>query len=235
MLGRPAPHPPRGPLLPRQRRRFRCAGAAAMVRAFVLLAPGGPGGHAPCRVLYARTFGTPPGTAPGGPRQRLCLKEQLLVVARYARDIRRRGNPPPADAGLGVGGTPGTVCPPSPEPSGLVTPHLSSSEPHNRDPPFFLMGGLLGFAWPPGPSDPLDSGTPSIPEGSLWQLPFRGTGLSENPGPCPPHSWDPRFLGMLGSAGPLRPSSPNSGCYKCMTYCCLFATIGINAICIVLK
>lgn len=72
-----------------------------MVRAFVLLAPGGPAGHAPCRVLYARTFGTPPGTAPGGSRQRLRRKEQLLVVARYTRDIRLRGNPLPADAGLG--------------------------------------------------------------------------------------------------------------------------------------
>lgn len=61
-----------------------------MVRAFVLLAPGGP---APCRVLYARTFGTPPGAAPGGPRQRLRRKEQLLVVARYTRDI-------PAPAGI---------------------------------------------------------------------------------------------------------------------------------------
>ncbi|NXG00082.1 AP5S1 protein, partial [Sakesphorus luctuosus] len=40
----------------------------------------------PCRVLYARVFGTPlgtsPGTSPGGPRQRLRRKEQLLVVAR---------------------------------------------------------------------------------------------------------------------------------------------------------
>ncbi|XP_041905776.1 AP-5 complex subunit sigma-1 [Corvus kubaryi] len=53
-----------------------------MVQAFVLLAPGGPAGHGPCRVLYARTFGTPPETALGGPRQRLRRKEQLLVVAR---------------------------------------------------------------------------------------------------------------------------------------------------------
>ncbi|NWU76850.1 AP5S1 protein, partial [Onychorhynchus coronatus] len=53
-----------------------------MVRAFVLLSPGGPAGQAPCRVLYARAFGTPPETPPGGPRQRLRRKEQLLVVAR---------------------------------------------------------------------------------------------------------------------------------------------------------
>ncbi|NWV38341.1 AP5S1 protein, partial [Grantiella picta] len=53
-----------------------------MVRAFVLLAPGGPAGHTPCRLLYARTFGTPPESGPGGPRQRLGRKEQLLVVAR---------------------------------------------------------------------------------------------------------------------------------------------------------
>ncbi|NXS30318.1 AP5S1 protein, partial [Pomatostomus ruficeps] len=53
-----------------------------MVRAFMLLAPGGPADHAPCRMLYARIFGTPPETAPGGPRQRLRRKEQLLVVAR---------------------------------------------------------------------------------------------------------------------------------------------------------
>ncbi|XP_035427671.1 AP-5 complex subunit sigma-1 [Cygnus atratus] len=64
-----------------------------MVRAFLLLALGGPGsgpghapGHAPCRVLLARAFappGTPPGTPPGSPpRQRLRRKEQLLAVAR---------------------------------------------------------------------------------------------------------------------------------------------------------
>ncbi|KAM6270194.1 AP-5 complex subunit sigma-1 [Porphyrio hochstetteri] len=58
-----------------------------MVRAFVLLAMGGPGppGPAPCRVLYARTFGTPPGSEEGSgdpPRQRLRRKEQMLVVAR---------------------------------------------------------------------------------------------------------------------------------------------------------
>ncbi|KAM6394765.1 AP-5 complex subunit sigma-1 [Rhynochetos jubatus] len=61
-----------------------------MVRAFVLLALGGPDspdppGPAPCRVLYARTFGTPPETpiAPEDPpRQRLRRKEQLLAVAR---------------------------------------------------------------------------------------------------------------------------------------------------------
>ncbi|NXP30971.1 AP5S1 protein, partial [Leiothrix lutea] len=35
-----------------------------------------------CRLLYARTFRTPPGTAPGGSRQRLLRKEQLLAVAR---------------------------------------------------------------------------------------------------------------------------------------------------------
>ncbi|KAM9286584.1 AP-5 complex subunit sigma-1 [Cariama cristata] len=63
-----------------------------MVRAFVLMALGGPDplvppGPAPqdptpCRVLYARTFGTPSGT-PGDPsRQRLRRKEQLLTVAR---------------------------------------------------------------------------------------------------------------------------------------------------------
>ncbi|NXN19024.1 AP5S1 protein, partial [Indicator maculatus] len=59
-----------------------------MVRALVLLALGGtetpgpaPSGPAPCRVLYARTFGTPP--EPGTPpRQRLRRKEQLLAVAR---------------------------------------------------------------------------------------------------------------------------------------------------------
>ncbi|KAM6345749.1 AP-5 complex subunit sigma-1 [Podargus strigoides] len=59
-----------------------------MVRAFVLLALGGPDppappGSAPCRVLYARTFGNPPGTPSGTPhRQRLRRKEQLLAVAR---------------------------------------------------------------------------------------------------------------------------------------------------------
>ncbi|NXM75497.1 AP5S1 protein, partial [Serilophus lunatus] len=53
-----------------------------MVRAFVLLAPAGPDGHGPCRVLYSRAFGTPPGTSPERPRQRLRRKEQLLVVAR---------------------------------------------------------------------------------------------------------------------------------------------------------
>ncbi|NXI47246.1 AP5S1 protein, partial [Galbula dea] len=56
-----------------------------MVRAFVLLALGGaePSSHAPCRVLYSRTFGDPPGNAPGSPsRQRLRRKEQLLAVAR---------------------------------------------------------------------------------------------------------------------------------------------------------
>ncbi|KAF1534480.1 AP-5 complex subunit sigma-1, partial [Eudyptes schlegeli] len=66
-----------------------------MVRAFVLLALGGPDppappgpappGPAPCRVLYARAFGTPPGSPPatgGPPRQRLRRKEQLLAVAR---------------------------------------------------------------------------------------------------------------------------------------------------------
>ncbi|KAM6360859.1 AP-5 complex subunit sigma-1 [Alca torda] len=60
-----------------------------MVRAFVLLALGGPGPPrpAPCRVLYARAFGTPPETdnppGTGDPtRQRLRRKEQLLAVAR---------------------------------------------------------------------------------------------------------------------------------------------------------
>ncbi|XP_075609081.1 AP-5 complex subunit sigma-1 [Balearica regulorum gibbericeps] len=58
-----------------------------MVRAFILLALGGPDppSPAPCRVLYARNFGTPPGTPldPGGPpRQRLRRKEQMLAVAR---------------------------------------------------------------------------------------------------------------------------------------------------------
>ncbi|NXN73969.1 AP5S1 protein, partial [Himantopus himantopus] len=57
-----------------------------MVRAFVLLALGGPDPSrpAPCRVLYARAFGTPSGTTPAGPggppRQRLRRKEQLLAV-----------------------------------------------------------------------------------------------------------------------------------------------------------
>ncbi|XP_074760300.1 AP-5 complex subunit sigma-1 [Athene noctua] len=60
-----------------------------MVRAFLLLALGGPdpaghapSGHAPCRLLYSRAFGTPPGTPPGTPRQRLRRKEQLMAVAR---------------------------------------------------------------------------------------------------------------------------------------------------------
>ncbi|NXG45178.1 AP5S1 protein, partial [Psilopogon haemacephalus] len=54
-----------------------------MVLALVLLALGGAEapGPAPCRVLLARTFGTPPG--PGTPpRQRLRRKEQLLALAR---------------------------------------------------------------------------------------------------------------------------------------------------------
>ncbi|XP_064304842.1 AP-5 complex subunit sigma-1 [Phalacrocorax carbo] len=68
-----------------------------MVRAFVLLAldpptPVGhasPGhaslGHTPCRPLYTRFFGDPPGNSPvpeGPPRQRLRRKEQLLAVGR---------------------------------------------------------------------------------------------------------------------------------------------------------
>ncbi|XP_065596224.1 AP-5 complex subunit sigma-1 [Cyrtonyx montezumae] len=44
-----------------------------MVLAFVLLSPGGR--PAPCRLLYARSFGPPP-------HDRLLRKEQLLAVAR---------------------------------------------------------------------------------------------------------------------------------------------------------
>ncbi|XP_033920798.1 LOW QUALITY PROTEIN: AP-5 complex subunit sigma-1 [Melopsittacus undulatus] len=61
-----------------------------MVRALVLLALGGqgPAGHAPCRVLCARSFGTPPppptGTPPpeDPPRERLRRQEQIAAVAR---------------------------------------------------------------------------------------------------------------------------------------------------------
>ncbi|XP_030306382.1 AP-5 complex subunit sigma-1 [Calypte anna] len=66
-----------------------------MVRAFLLLAlggpgppgtprtPGPPGTDPPCRLLYARTFRNPPGNPPESPeRQRLRRKEQLLAVGR---------------------------------------------------------------------------------------------------------------------------------------------------------
>ncbi|XP_061296988.1 AP-5 complex subunit sigma-1 [Pezoporus flaviventris] len=58
-----------------------------MVRALVLLALGGqgPAGHAPCRVLCARSFGTPPpdGDPPADPaRERLRRQEQIAAVAR---------------------------------------------------------------------------------------------------------------------------------------------------------
>ncbi|XP_030348589.1 AP-5 complex subunit sigma-1 [Strigops habroptila] len=57
-----------------------------MVRALVLVARGGKGGagHAPCRVLCARSFGDPlPGDPPPDPaRERLRRREQIAAVAR---------------------------------------------------------------------------------------------------------------------------------------------------------
>lgn len=186
----------------------RRARVAAMVRAFVLLAPGGPAGHAPCRVLYARTFGAPPGTAPGGSRQRLRRKEQLLVVARYTGTSASVGIPFPRMLGS-VG---------QPAPCALLLlnalellhliplPRIPTAVIH----PLFDRRAL-GFCLTPRGGTPLDCGTSSVPEGSLWQPPFRGTGLSENTRIMPPRSWDPPFLGMLGSAGPLGPCSPGRG------------------------
>ncbi|NXV50870.1 AP5S1 protein, partial [Uria aalge] len=71
-----------------------------MVRAFVLLALGGPGPPrpSPCRVLYARAFGTPPETdnppGTGDPtRQRLRRKEQLLACQLLQSSSGRPSSP----------------------------------------------------------------------------------------------------------------------------------------------
>lgn len=98
-----------------------------MVRAFILLTLGGadppatpghaPPSPAPCRLLYARTFGNPP--RPGGPpRQRLRRKEELLAVARYPGPPQPPPHPTPR-GGLGSVGPLGLVTPPLWDPPAL--------------------------------------------------------------------------------------------------------------------
>lgn len=175
----------------------------------------GPPATPPAACCTRAPSGPPPGPPPRAPGSAFAARSSCSSWPG-TRESALCGNPLPADAGLG--GTPGTVCPPSPEPLGFVTPHPSPWDPHIRDTPFFLMGGLLGFAGPPGLGHPFTVGHFPFLRGAWarWDPQncgsplFGGEGSARPPGPCPPFM-DPPLLGMLDSAGLLGSWSPNRG------------------------